>query len=52
MTNNNIFCVTEKEIGGTTYIIESVANNNTQTTADSIVERLILNNLKLSVCSQ
>lgn len=50
--NDNVFCITEKEIGGTIYVVESVANDNTKVTADSIVERLILNNLKLSVCSQ
>lgn len=52
MTNDNIFCVTEKEIGGTTYIVESIANDNTKETADGIIKRLILSNLKLSECSQ
>jgi hypothetical protein len=50
--NDNVSHITEKEIGGTIYVVESVANDNTKETADSIVERLILNNLKLSVCSQ
>lgn len=50
--NDNVSCITEKEIGGTIYVVESMPNNTTKATADSIVERLILNNLKLSVCSQ
>ena len=50
--NDNVSYITEKEIGGTIYVVESVANDNTKATTDSIVERLILNNLKLSVCSQ
>ena len=52
MINDNIFCVTEKEIGGTTYIVESATTADTKATAESIIERLILSNLKLSECSQ
>mgnify|MGYP003442152156 CR=1 FL=1 len=51
-SDGTVVAVGGKEIGGTIYVVESVANDNTKETADSIVERLILNNLKLSVCSQ
>ena len=38
---------TEKVIGGTVYIIESVVSENAKETVEAKVKRLILSNLKL-----
>ena len=43
---------TEKVIGGTVYIIESVVSENAKETVEAKVKRLILSNLKLPTLTE
>lgn len=43
---------TEKVIGGTVYIIESMVSENAKETVEAKVKRLILSNLKLPTLTE